>query len=418
MWSCCKRLLFALFLACGFLYGCVGPTARLDSRGPRARSEVRVAEVGSPAGLRSSVPNLVRGDDGKVYLSWIEVDAAVNPTLRFSVWQGAGWSRARTIAAGEDWFVNWADFPSMAVLADGTLAAHWLAKSGPDTYAYDVNIVLSHDGGESWSDPIVPHRDGVQTEHGFVSMVPMTPQRLGLFWLDGRGMVGGGHEAGGDMALRFTTLDTDGALGPEQIVDARVCECCQTDAVRTTAGDVIAVYRDRSPLEVRDIGIARSRGGKIGDPQILHDDNWRINGCPVNGPAIDAGGTTVAVAWFTQSSLSSTHVRLAISRDGGLTFGNPIEIDEGHPLGRVAAVVLPDHSVLVAWLESAREGAEIRIRTVRLDGTVENSFAAAPTRRSRASGFPQLALVNDQVLLAWTDASEGSQVRTAKINIP
>jgi hypothetical protein len=124
------------------------------------------------------------------------------------------------------------------------------------------------------------------------------------------------------------------------------------------------------------------------------------------------------VAWFTQSSLSSTHVRLVISRDGGRSFGDPIPIDEGRPLGRVDVSILPDHSVLIAWLESAAEGAEIRIRSIRPDGTVERSFAAAPTRRSRASGFPQLALVGDQILLAWTDASEGSQVRTTRINIP
>ncbi len=133
MSSCCRYFLAAASFVCGLLYGCVGPTARPDSCGQRARSEARVAEIDSPAGLRSSVPNLVRGDDGKVYLSWIELDAVANPTLRFSVWQGAGWSRARTIARGEDWFVNWADFPSMAALADGTLAAHWLVRSGPDT---------------------------------------------------------------------------------------------------------------------------------------------------------------------------------------------------------------------------------------------------------------------------------------------
>ncbi|MCH8854177.1 MAG: exo-alpha-sialidase, partial [Planctomycetes bacterium] len=335
-----------------------------------------------------------------------------------SVGQGTGWSGARTIARGQDWFVNWADFPSMAALADGTLAAHWLAKSGPDTYAYDVNIAISRDGGESWSDPIVPHRDGVRTEHGFVSMVPLTPRQWGLFWLDGREMVGEGHAAGGDMALRYTTLDADGTLGPEQVVDARVCECCQTDAVRTAAGDVIVVYRDRSALEVRDISIARLSGGEISEPKILHADNWVIKGCPVNGPAIDARGTTVAAVWFTQPSVSRTQVWLVVSHDGGQSFGHPIAIDEGRPLGRVAALVLPDHSVLVAWLERAEEGAEIRIRAIRPDGAVQSSFAAAPTRRSRASGFPQLALVGDRVLLAWTDAGEGSQVRTARINIP
>ncbi len=416
--SCLRVLSVVLSCACLLAHGCVGPTATPDSRGKPLAVAGRAVEINSPAGPRSSVPNFARGDDGKVYLSWIETNKAGDPTLRFSVWRGDGWSRARTIAKGRDWFVNWADFPSMAVLADGTLAAHWLAKSGADTYAYDVNIVLSRDGGKSWSDPIVPHRDDTQAEHGFVSMVPLTLRQWGLFWLDGREMVGEGHAAGGDMALRFTTLDADGTLGPEQVVDARVCECCQTDAVRTTAGEVIVVYRDRSALEVRDIGIARVSGGEVSKPKILHADNWIINGCPVNGPAIDTRGPTVAAVWFTQPSRSRTHVRLAISRDGGQTFGDPIDIDDGRALGRVAVLVLPDHSVLVAWLESAEEGGEIRIRSIRPDGTVERSFAAAPTRRSRASGFPQLALVGDRVLLAWTDADEGSQVRTARITIP
>jgi hypothetical protein len=398
--------------------GCIGPQARPASRGKSALSGVRVIEISSPAALRSSVPNLVSGDDGKIYLSWIELDAEANSTLRFSIWRGGGWSAARTIASGANWFVNWADFPSMAALAGGTLAAHWLVKSGPDTYAYDVNIALSRDGGESWSAAIVPHRDGVQTEHGFVSMVPLTPQQLGLFWLDGREMVGGGHGSGGDMQLRFTTLDADGTLGPEQVADPRVCECCQTDAVRTKGGDVIAVYRGRSQLEVRDIGIVRLAGGDISEPEVLHADNWRINGCPVNGPAIDARNKTVAVAWFTQSSVNSTHVRLAISRDGGLTFGNPIPIDEGRALGRVAALVLPNQSVCVAWLESTEEGAEIRIRSVRPDGTIEPSFLAAPTHRSRASGFPHLALTDGQILLAWTDVGDGSRIRTVRIEVP
>ena len=30
-------------------------------------------------------------------------------------------------ASGDDWFVNWADFPSVIALPDGSLAAHWPA---------------------------------------------------------------------------------------------------------------------------------------------------------------------------------------------------------------------------------------------------------------------------------------------------
>ena len=50
---------------------------------------------------------------------------------------------------GYDWFVNWADVPSVVRLANGTLAGHWLQKSGADTYAYDVRLAYSHDDGKT-----------------------------------------------------------------------------------------------------------------------------------------------------------------------------------------------------------------------------------------------------------------------------
>ena len=56
--------------------------------------------------------------------------------------QGGAWSAPETVAAGKDWFVNWADFPSVAVLPDGALFAHWLRKSGPANHAYDVRVSL------------------------------------------------------------------------------------------------------------------------------------------------------------------------------------------------------------------------------------------------------------------------------------
>jgi hypothetical protein len=37
----------------------------------------------------------------------------------------------------------------MVALPDGSLAAHWLVKSGSGTYAYDVNISRSFDGGKT-----------------------------------------------------------------------------------------------------------------------------------------------------------------------------------------------------------------------------------------------------------------------------
>ena len=99
-----------------------------------------IERVSSPAGPNSGYPQLSSSARG-LLLSWIERDGQ-KATLRFAERTAAGWSAPRDVASGTDWFVNWADVPSVVRLASGELAAHWLQKSGPDTYAYDVRLVV------------------------------------------------------------------------------------------------------------------------------------------------------------------------------------------------------------------------------------------------------------------------------------
>ena len=149
---------------------------------------------------------------------------------------------------------------------------------------------------------MVPHRDGTQTEHGFVSMTPWSDEQIGIVWLDGRKTAGAGHgahgDAGAEMSLVHTTLDGDGRLGAETVLDGRVCDCCQTDATRAGArwSPPIAIARTRTcgtfPSSASPTAVGLP-------PRTLAADGWEINGCPVNGPAVAADGAKVAVAWFT-----------------------------------------------------------------------------------------------------------------------
>jgi hypothetical protein len=124
-------------------------------------------------------------------------------------------------------FANWADFPSVTVLSDGSLVAHWLEKVGGGSYEYDVWIVQSRDSGKSWSKPERPHRDGTLSEHGFVSLIDRWSGRFSAVWLDGRNFAG--ENATHEMALMFTTFDK-GTFEQETELDRRVCDCCQTAA--------------------------------------------------------------------------------------------------------------------------------------------------------------------------------------------
>lgn len=370
-------------------------------------------------------PNLSIGPNGRVYLSWLEPIAPKGHALRFATRiKGRPWSTARTIIQGENWFVNWADFPSILALPNGALAAHWLAKSGPGTYAYNVNVTVSRDGGKTWSKPIVPHRDGTQTEHGFVSMIPAPNRGLAAVWLDGRKMKGGepawagGTDHGAStngMSLMHTTIGLDGSLGKETLLDGRVCECCQTSAAATPDGMAV-VYRDRSEKQIRDISIVRLRAGRWSEPQPLSKDSWEINACPVNGPAISSAGANMAVAWFTGAQHES-RVKAALSTDGGENFGAPIRIDDGNPIGRVDVIALPSKKALVSWVERTDKGAEVRARLVRLDGTRGPSLVVSDTSPARSSGFPRMKKSGDEVVFAWTDAGKVGKVRTAILKL-
>jgi hypothetical protein len=245
-------------------------------------------------------------------------------------------------------------------------------------------------------------------------------RRVGAVWLDGRNFASksDSHAHGAskeEMTLRHAAVSADGKLSEEAVLDTRVCECCQTSAAQTTEGAVV-VYRDRSEKEVRDISIVRFVGGRWTEPKTVHNDGWEIQGCPVNGPSVAAGGRRVAVAWFTAAA-DAPRVKVAFSEDAGASFGQAIQVDDGSSLGRVDVLMLADGSAFVTWLERAEKGAEVRARRIRPDGSRGKSIIVAESSAARASGFPQMARSGSEIVFAWTETGPAPRVRTAVLNL-
>src|SRR5438093_356832 len=262
-----------------------------------------VTDLKSPAGPGSEEPNLTVGPDGRVYLSWLEPVSPNGYGLRFSIRGPQGWSAPNTIARGTNWFVSQADFPSLAVLSDGTLAANGL----------------------------------------------------------------------------------------------------------------VAVYRDRSDKEIRDISIARYANGRWSPPEALSKDGWEIDGCPINGPAVSSIGKNVAVAWFTAPD-EKPQVYLLMSTDSGKTFGKKIPVDGGNPAGRVEVVSLPSGVAVVSWMERIAQGPRIHVRRFDANGVATAPIDVSQAAGVRSGGFPKMIASGNDLILAWTDSSEPSHVRTAAVS--
>ena len=372
-----------------------------------------VVRLATPARPGSREPDLALGPDGVPRMSWLE-PAGTGVALRTARLAGGRWSEPVTVAAGDDWFLSWADFPSLAAFGETGLAVWWPVRSGPDPYAYDARVALSRDGGATWDEPVVPHRDGTPTQHGMVSLLGWPDGRLLAVWLDGR------ENAAGEgtsplptdaMALRGAVLDERGRLGETWLLDPRVCTCCATAAARV-GEDVLVAYRDRSEEEVRDFSLIRHEDGAWGAPRPLHRDGWTIAGCPINGAALAADGPAVAASWFTAAG-DRPRVLLARSRDGGRTFDAPVVVDEdragSRPLGRIDVVLLEDGSAVASWIAATGRGEELRYRRIAPDGVAGAARTLALSARGRTIGFPRAVRDGDAVVFAWSQPSDDAR---------
>jgi hypothetical protein len=373
-----------------------------------------IEPLASPAGPASGEPNLAVDARGRVHMTWLEKASDSTTALRYAALAGGAWSAPRTIAERSDFFVNWADFPSVFAAPSGRLIVHWLQRSANGKYTYDVRIAQSSDDGATWSPPAVLNRDAVPAEHGFASLFGADGDSVEAVWLDGRNTTDSTKPRA--MQLANTRIAADGGYGVEQMLDTRICDCCQTAAAMTSRGPVV-VYRDRSPDEVRDVAIVRRLNGVWTEPSLVHADNWEIAACPVNGPAVAARGDTVVVAWFTGAG-DTARVQAAFSRDAGATFAAPIRVDDGTPGGRVDVELDAGGRAIVSWLENTGgERAEVRLRDVALSGRASPSVTVALSSAKRPSGFPRMVRAGGDLVIAWTQPGDPARIRVAKARL-
>ncbi|MFT5143417.1 MAG: hypothetical protein ACI80V_000689 [Rhodothermales bacterium] len=384
-------------------------------------------QMAVPTDSLSGEPYLV-SSGGEVALSWMD-KTETGAAMRFASLGEGGWNPPHAIASGDNWFVNWADVPSIAI-AGGTMWAHWLEYNGDGRYSYGVRVSSSDDGGDTWTTPTWLHDDEAPVEHGFGAMTAIGNE-VHAVWLDGRQ----GPE-NPQMSVRTRSLGSDGAgFGADTLLDERTCDCCPNDIVAVGDDGLVAAYRNRSADEVRDIHVIRYADGAWQEPKAVHEDGWQIAACPVNGPALASADGRVAIAWFTAPE-DAPQVNVAFSEDGGESFGAPIRMDTGPPTGRVDIVMLEDGTAVVSWIQASSSAVEtppadapqgrrrppaveagIMARRVSADGRTSDPVVVIPTSTSRSSGYPRMVKVGNDLVFAWTGLDPVRSVQSARATL-
>ncbi len=378
---------------------------------------IRTDEIASPAAPGSVGAAVFSATDGTVWLTWVEPSVAGAHTLRFSTLDAAAkkWRAPQTIASGALVNASAMDFPQLAADARGHAAVVWTDGHGGALFSRTT------DRGATWSAPAPITREGDGVEK--FSIAVLSDHRVLVAWLDARakksGLPAAAAKAGGQMTGLYARIL--GETGPDVLVDPAVCDCCQTTLAAFLDGGALLAYRARTAEEVRDIRTARFRGKSWDEPRPLNNDDWRLAGCPVNGPRLAADGGRVAVAWFTAAD-NDPRVLASYSPDAGARFLMPLRMDRGHPTGHVETLLLRDSALLVTWLET---DGSYWLRRISPDFTAGEPIALAAAGVVAAKDFPRSALVQNyaggdrpaQFVTAYVDAGKRGELHTLLVTV-
>ena len=412
------KLSFSLFLGLAVFVSCKNETkqnARTDL-GTDAPSEI-VTFLENPTSGDSAFPRLF-GTRDQLFMSWVEQKDSIS-VLYFAALKNGEWTKPLEVNSGDDWFINWADFPAIAE-NNGNILINHLQNPVNAKDNYDIKINLFSTKTQTWKKDILLHNDGTASEHGFVSVVPSGESSFYVIWLDGRNTTAeaGGHEASGGppMSLRGRLVHADGTMAPSVELDNRVCDCCQTSMV-SIEGAPVFVYRDRSDTEVRDIARIGLFDDSFSEPRPIYNDNWKISGCPVSGPAIAAYKNNAVVAWFTAVN-NLPKVQLVFSSNGGETFGFPIQINNNDTIGGVDVVMISENTAIVSWIENIGDESMIQAMRVSADGSKGFPVTVSKSSLDRSNGTPQLEIAGNFLYAAWTSVEKKAYtIKTASISM-
>jgi hypothetical protein len=348
-------------------------------------------------GARVAAAWIGTGDQGSDVFAAVSDDGGAHFGAPAQVNDGAGDAAAN----GEQ--------PPRILLRGSTMTVVWVAKRAGVS---GIRTAESADGGRTFGPSRAISPAGVTGARGWESAAIGDDGIVHAVWLDGRHAADAAEaHAHGDMRQDIFHAMWRGT-GPviESPVADRVCFCCKT-GVAARGADVFVVWRHLFPGGVRDIALARSRDGgrTFGAPVRVSDDEWKIDACPDDGPAVAlAPDGAVHVVWPTLLRTDATpHMAIfeSVSTDGGATFSPRRRIDTSatgasHP--RLA--IRGDGAVAVGWDEPDDRGSRVMVRV-----------AGAAPRDLGAGNYPVITATTDEFVAAWTDRASPSSIHVARI---
>jgi hypothetical protein len=319
----------------------------------------------------------------------------------------------------------------------------WTSKGSAGTRLVSARSV---DGGRTFGRPALVAGSGAPGNRGWEAMTSDTRGLALAIWLDHRDMARQGsagqahhHSDGGsgEGASKDPPLREDGASRAQQSqlyvgsldgsLPARgiargVCYCCRTAMASGPAGAIFAAWRHVYEGNRRDIAFTVSRDGghTFAPPVRVSEDEWRLDGCPENGPAMTVDPQRrVHIVWPTvvrdrgSSTLKLFH---AVTVDGA-AFTRRSALPTAGAAYHPRLATAPDGSLLVAWDEVVDGVRRIRLARGTLDRLGIATFRPVSLSVNVDGRYPALAVTPSHAVVAWSSCGAGV-ARIVVVRVP
>jgi hypothetical protein len=255
----------------------------------------------------AKAPSASFGPDGKLWLAWV---FAGHVYVQHSSDQGKSYSAPSIVNRAPEKIAARAENRAKIQLDNaGNIYISW-TQSLNKMYTGNIRFSRSVDGGQSFSQPITVNDDLQEISHRFDSMVVSDDGKVFISWLDKRDQQAAIDKQqeyiGG--ALYYSYSDDQGQTFSKNMnLSDNSCVCCRIAmALDNNNLPVIAwrdIYGNDANNQIRDHSLLTfSSALKPAKKIRLSNEQWKIDGCPHHGPALDVDGNDVVHStWFNDT---------------------------------------------------------------------------------------------------------------------
>ncbi|WP_317203356.1 sialidase family protein [Janthinobacterium sp.] len=347
---------------------------------------------------------------GRYWLVRKELDGAgQNLALQSSDDQGKSWSAPRRLLRVPEAIA--ADGEGRPKLAFGAHGELYISYTKPlaKPYTGDIRFIRSLDGGLSFEAPLTVHANRDLITHRFESMLVDARGRIFVAWIDKRDLEAAsarGQKYAGAAVYYAVSDDRGASFRGDYKLAEHSCECCRIGLALAPGGKAMALWRHVFEPNVRDHALAElTPSGAPAAPQRVTFDDWRVDACPHQGPALAYGADgTRHQAWFSVKG-EEGGVYYANTLAGG-QLGAPRKL--GSDQAEHADIATEGKNVVLAWRQFDGKATAILGQFSADGGATWRGRELA--RTARASDHPRLLATPAGIVLVWRTQDEDVRV--------